>query len=91
MTEEILIEVYTGVDPRETMLTKGTRTGTILKEMIVGSRIVVVGISSEMNSNFDKKSLAIPDLQIEELPIDEGNLEINLSKTRNRRKVKGEN
>ncbi|GFS98826.1 hypothetical protein TNCV_3528181 [Trichonephila clavipes] len=34
--------------PRGTMFTKGSRTGTILTELIVGSRIVVVGISSEI-------------------------------------------
>ncbi|GFT93508.1 retrovirus-related Pol polyprotein from transposon 297 [Trichonephila clavipes] len=48
MTEEILIEVHMGIDPRGAMLTKGWRTGTVLTEMIVGSRIVAVGISSEI-------------------------------------------
>ncbi|GFT28153.1 retrovirus-related Pol polyprotein from transposon 17.6 [Trichonephila clavipes] len=37
---------------------------------------------SKNTMNFDKKSLTIPDSQIEELPIDEGNLEIHLSKTK---------
>ncbi|GFU55555.1 retrovirus-related Pol polyprotein from transposon 297 [Trichonephila clavipes] len=37
---------------------------------------------SKITLNFDKKSLAIPNSQTEELPIAEGNLEIDLSKTK---------
>ncbi|GFV82556.1 hypothetical protein TNCV_2566281 [Trichonephila clavipes] len=44
----ILIEVHMEIDPRGTMLIKGSRTGTVMTEMIVGSRIAVVGISSEI-------------------------------------------
>ncbi|GFX40293.1 retrovirus-related Pol polyprotein from transposon opus [Trichonephila clavipes] len=48
MTGEKFIEVHTEIDPRGTMLTKGSRAGTVLTERIMGSRIVVVEISSEI-------------------------------------------
>ncbi|GFU19491.1 hypothetical protein TNCV_4371651 [Trichonephila clavipes] len=71
MTGGILTEVHTEIDTKGTMLTKEYR--------------FILGVSfirgSEIPLDFDKKSVVIPDSKIEDLPIAEGNLEIDLSKT----------
>ncbi|GFU49554.1 hypothetical protein TNCV_1590911 [Trichonephila clavipes] len=48
MTGGLLIAVHSEIVPRGTMLIKGSRTRTIITNMIIGSRIEVIGISSEI-------------------------------------------